>query len=362
MSQQGPATLHQHRAKRSPVGAAPGTLIADPDAPQPALTLFAIAPSGARVFDDVSLADVGRLRAEWPLIWLDCVGLGDVDLIARLGEMFNLHRLALEDVVNTSQRPKADFFDEHVYVVLKMLEADRHFAHEQISILFADDFVLTFQERPGDAFDPVRKRIAAGGHRLLNRKADYLAYALIDAVVDAYFPLVDKSGDMIDLIEDEMLGRARKQQAQDLHRLRREMIVLKRWLWPVRDAVAGLMRSETPYVHEETRVFLNDTLDHTVRLIEIVETYREMLTGLIDMHLSLVQARTNDVISLLTIISAIFIPLTFLVGVWGMNFDPDASPWNMPELRAYYGYPVALGAMVSIALALIGYFRWRRWL
>jgi magnesium transporter len=144
--------------------------------------------------------------------------------------------------------------------------------------------------------------------------------------------------------------------------LRREMIVLKRWLWPVRDAVAGLMRSETPYVHEETRVFLNDTLDHTVRLIEIVETYREMLTGLIDMHLSLVQARTNDVISLLTIISAIFIPLTFLVGVWGMNFDPDASPWNMPELRAYYGYPVALGAMVSIALALIGYFRWRRWL
>lgn len=352
----------RHGSRRSPIGAAPGTLTAHADAGQPQLFLTALSPGGSATFDEPSLADIQRLRREWPVVWLDCVGLGNTQLIEEIGAMFGLHRLALEDVVNTGQRPKAEIFDDHAFVVLKMLDDKPGTSHEQLSLFFGDHFVLTFQERQGDAFDPVRTRIANGGNRLLNRPADYLAYALLDAVVDGYFPLLDQMGEQVDTLEDQMLGGAEKEQARQLHRLRREMITLKRWLWPVRDAVALLIRAEAPFIHEETRVYLNDILDHSVRLIEIAETYRETLTGLIEMHLGLIQGRTNDVVSLLTIISAIFIPLTFLAGIWGMNFDPEASHWNMPELSAPYGYPLALAAMATIALLLVAYFRWKKWL
>jgi magnesium transporter len=351
------------RVKRSPVGAPPGTLVADPAAPQPTLCLTALSPDGVGFFDDVSIDEIRRLRAEWPLVWVDCIGLGNVDLIQDIGTIFGLHPLALEDTVNTGQRPKADFFDDHAYVVVNMIDDPQAHRYEQISLFFGDDFVVTFQEREGDPFGPVRKRIqSATAHRLRTRKADYLAYALIDAVVDSYFPILDAGGDTIERIEDEMLGSVHKRHLPELHELRRDMIVLKRALWPLRDAAAGLMRAEVPFVHQETRVYLNDTLDHSIRLIEIVETNRDVVTGLIDMHLSLMQARTNDVISFLTIISSIFIPLTFLVGIWGMNFDTEKSPWNMPELGAYYGYPLALGFMVLVAISLVGYFRWKKWL
>jgi magnesium transporter len=290
------------------------------------------------------------------------VGLGDVGLIEAIGDLFGLHRLALEDVVNVGQRPKADFFDDHVFVVLKMLSGDSVAAAEQLSLFFGKGFVITFQEKPGDAFEPVRARIAERRPRLANGRSDYLAYALLDAVVDGYFPAVDHAGDEIDAAEDRMLDGVKRQQSHDLHRLRRQMITFKRWLWPVRDAVAELIRADESVVSADTRIYLNDTLDHTVRLIEIVETYRDTLSDLIDMHLALMQARTSEVINILTIVSTIFIPLTFLVGVWGMNFDPDSSPWNMPELRMYYGYPAALGIMASIALLLLLFFRWRKWL
>lgn len=351
------------RVKRSPVGAPPGTLVADPAAPQPTLCLTALSPDGVGFFDDVSIDEIRRLRTEWPLVWVDCIGLGNVDLVQDIGSIFGLHPLALEDTVNTGQRPKADFFDDHAFVVVNMIDDPAAHRYEQISVFFGDDFVVTFQEREGDPFGPVRKRIESpSALRLRTRKADYLAYALIDAVIDSYFPILDAGGDAIERIEDEMLTSFHKRHLSELHGLRRDMIVLKRALWPLRDAVAGLMRAEVPFIHPETRVYLNDTLDHSIRLIEIVETNRDVVTGLIDMHLSLTQVRTNDVISFLTIISSIFIPLTFLVGIWGMNFDPDTSPWNMPELESYYGYPLAIAFMVLVAMALVGYFRWKKWL
>jgi len=197
---------------------------------------------------------------------------------------------------------------------------------------------------------------------LRSRHADYLAYALIDAVVDSYFAPIELISDEIEKIEEGMLTGSQKGQMQEMHGLRRELAALKGVLWPLRDALAALIRNDDPFVTRETKVFLNDTLDHAMRLIELVETQRDTLTGLIEMHLSLTQARTNDVISLLTIVSTIFIPLTFLVGVWGMNFDPDASPWNMPELRAYYGYPAALLFMAGVACLLFWFFRWKKWL
>jgi magnesium transporter len=311
----------------------------------------------------VSLADVERAFGQWPVIWLDCVGLGNIELISEIGRIFGLHTLSLEDTINTGQRAKVDFFEDHAFVILNMIDDAALNRYEQISVFFGESFVVTFQERAGDPFSAVRKRIEfSNPSRLRSRKADYLAYALMDAIIDSYFAPVEATGDKIDAAEDEMIGEPRKQLVRQLHYLRRNVIVLKSALFPVRDAIAGLVRAEVPFVATETRLYFNDTLDHTISLIELVETQRDMLTGLIEMQLSLSQARTNEIISFLTIVSAIFIPLTFLVGVWGMNFDPASSPWNMPELESYYGYPSALGFMAFVAVMLILYFRWRKWL
>jgi magnesium transporter len=351
------------RPKRSPIGASPGTLIADPAANRSELRLTLYSPEAIRVIENASMDDVLANCERWPVIWLDCVGLASIDLIRDIGKVFNLHPLALEDVVNTGQRPKTEFFGDHAFVVLRMIDDAAARRYEQMSLFFGEDYVVTFQEREGDPFDPVRKRLEAavpGGLR--SREADFLAYSLIDAIVDSYFPPVDNANDRIDRIEDEMLGAPRQDHIHELHDMRRETTARKQVLWAVRDAVAALMRTEEQCIAPDTKVYFNDTLDHVIRLIQMEETQRETITGLIELHLLLGQARTNDVVGLLTIVSTIFIPLTFLVGVWGMNFDPDASPWNMPELRAWFGYPAALGFMLAIAVALLIYFRRKKWL
>lgn len=360
---QHPRRKPRKRNKLSPVGASPGTLVADPNARPPILTLTLIAPDRQETIVNASIDHVRRDCEGWPLVWLDCAGLADVGLIAEIGRIFGLHPLALEDTVNTGQRPKVDFFDDHAFVVVSMIDDAALNRYEQISVFFGTSFVVTFQEREGDPFEPVRRRIeSSASNRLRTRQADYLAYALIDAVVDSYFPVMEEAGDRIERLEDETLGRPERHQTGRMHELRRNMIVAKRTLGPLRDAIATLLRAEAQFVAAETKVYLNDTLDHATRLLDTVEMYRDMLTGLIDMHLSLSQAKTSEVINLLTVISAIFIPLTFLAGIWGMNFDPDASPWNMPELRAYFGYPAALGLMLIVAVILVLYFRWRKWI
>ena len=348
---------------RPPVGASPGTLIADPDARRSELSLTLISPDRCEFIRDANLRQVQEARGQWPTIWLDCIGLANIDLIAEIGAIFSLHPLALEDTVNISQRPKVDFFDNHAFVVMTMIDDAATHRYEQISVHIGEDFVVTFQEREGDPFNPVRRRIEASvPNRLRSRKADYLGYALIDAIVDSYFPPVEAAGSRIDTIEVEVLQAPQKHHPRQLHEMRRNTSVLKRALWPLRDAIAALMRSDAYYIQQDTKVFFNDTLDHAERLIELVETQREMLMGLIDIHLSMSQRRTADIISVLTIVSAIFIPLTFLAGIWGMNFDPMASPWNMPELEYRYGYPLALGFMAIVAFVLVAFFKWRKWL
>ncbi|ODT02185.1 MAG: magnesium and cobalt transport protein CorA [Mesorhizobium sp. SCN 65-20] len=351
------------RIRRAPIGASPGTLIADPSARQSALNLTLISPETCEFIDDASLDDVEAACDRWPLIWLDCVGLANIGLIEEIGRIFGLHTLALEDVVNTGQRPKADFFDDYAFFVLSMIDDVKTGRYEQISFFFGENFVVTFQERKGDPFEPVRQRIRTSNpSRLRTRKADYLAYALIDAVVDSYFPIVDATGDKVDAIEDELLAAPQKQHISQLHAMRRATNLLKRTVWPLRDALTTLIRSDVSFVSADTKVYFNDTLDHSIRLAEAIETQRETMIGLIEMQLSLSQSRTNEIIGVLTIVSAIFIPLTFLAGVWGMNFDPAASPWNMPELLSRYGYPAALGFMALVAVSLVVFFRWKKWL
>lgn len=350
------------RPRRSPVGAAPGTLVAHPNAEPTVLNLTLIAPGRNEFLTGVSLATLKARKDSYPLVWLDCVGLADVKLIEDVGALFGLHMLALEDAVNVGQRAKAEFFETNVFFVLSMIDEAASRRHEQVSFFFGEHFVVSFQERGGDPFDPVRRRIK-GGSPLCERKGDYLAYALIDAIVDSYFPVVEDMGDRIDGIEDAVFeAREGARRIRELHVQRRAVAGVKRSLWPLRDALAGLSRGDTPLISAETRLFLNDTHDHAVRLIEMLESYRDTLSGLIEIDLSLAQARTNDIIGFLTIISSIFIPLTFVAGIWGMNFDPDASPWNMPELRAWFGYPGALLFMALVALGLILYFRRKKWL
>ncbi len=351
------------KTRRPPVGASPGTLIADPAARRSELRLTLISPEKFETIDNASIDDLNTHCDSWPVVWLDCTGLANIQLIEEIGRIFSLHPLALEDVVNTGQRPKVDFFEDHAFVVMRMIDDVKVHRYEQIAVFFGRNFVVTFQEREGDPFDPVRKRIAASlPNRLRSRGADYLAYALIDAIVDSYFPPIETASDIVDGIEDQMLNTTHKHQMRQLHELRRDANVLKGVLWPMRDALATLIRNDVPYVKAETKIFFNDTLDHALRLIELVENQRDMLTGLIEMHLSLSQARTNDVISYLTIVSVIFMPLTFLVGIWGMNFDPESSPWNMPELKAYYGYPASLLFMLAVAVGLIVFFKRKKWL
>lgn len=350
-------------ARRAPVGASPGTLIADPSARQSALNLTLISPDACEFIDKASLGDVEAACEQWPLIWLDCVGLANIGLIEEIGRIFGLHTLALEDVVNAGQRPKADFFDDYAFFILSMIDDVKTGRYEQISFFFGENFVVTFQEREGDPFGPVRQRIRTSNpSRLRNSKADYLAYALIDAVVDSYFPIVDATSDKLDAIEDELLAAPQKHHISQLHGLRRATSLLKRTIWPLRDALTALIRSDAAFISPETKVYFNDTLDHSIRLTETVESQRETMIGLIEMHLSLAQARTNEIIGVLTIVSAIFIPLTFLAGIWGMNFDPASSPWNMPELLSYYGYPAALGFMALVAIVLLVIFRLRKWI
>lgn len=353
----------RRRQKRSPIGSSPGTLIADPSAVKSALTVTVCSAETYKVFSSVSLDDVQKLRETWPLIWVDCIGLGDADLISGLGKIFGLHPLALEDTINTGQRPKADFYDDYAFLVIDCVETNEQHHFEQVSVFFSANYVITFQEREGDSFDPVRRRLARDGeNRIRSGKGDYLAYALIDTIVDTYFPLTDLLGDRIDSVETALTEEKNPEQNGEIHDVRRRLMSLKRTLWPLRDALSSMVRADMPVIGRDTKLYFNDTLDHVSSLMEIVETYRDTVNSLTEMSMSQAQARTNEVINLLTVVSTIFIPLTFLVGVWGMNFDPEISPWNMPELKFYYGYPFALGTMLVLAIGLYLYFRWRRWL
>ena len=347
-------------SNRSGVGAPPGLLVADPEAVPSRLSVYGIGDGRFHKQIGVDLDEALALRSEWPVIWLDCSGLSDIALVERIGAAFDLHPLALEDVVNTDQRPKCDPYQDHAFVVARMLDPTGN--SEQLSLFFGEGFVLTFQERPGDAFDPVRKRIEKGAPRLHAGHADYLAYALIDAVIDAYFPVVDRQTGRIYELEDEIFADLDAVQVPEIHGLRRDMLNLRRVLRPTRDALNALLRLDRPFLREETKTYFGDVQDHCDQLIDLNDTYRDTAAGLIDLHMTLSAAATNEVINLLTIISTIFIPLGFLAGLWGMNFNPDISEWNMPLTQSPYGYPIALAVMTMIALGLLAYFKKKRWI
>ena len=301
--------------------------------------------------------------------WINIDGLGDIEVLRSLGTRFNLHPLALEDVLATGQRPKVEQYDGYLFIIVQMLYLNdvKQMCGEQVSMFLGKNFLITLQEEADfDVFEPVRVRIRAANGTIRKLGADYLAYALLDSIVDHYYPVLETVGASIDVIEDNLVDRPIQSPVGDLHQHKRTLTQIRRFIWPVRDLINSLMHDETELVRKGTKVYLRDCYDHTVQLMDLVESYRDVLSGLMELYLSSVGIRTNEIMRVLTVISSIFIPLTFIAGVYGMNFAREAEgkklPWNMPELYQPWGYVACLFFMILVAIFQIVYFKRRRWL
>jgi magnesium transporter len=338
----------------------PGTLVVDSEAPPPRLTALAYGPEAYAEEEVRGLQRLDELSEEWPVVWLNVDGLGDEALLRAIGERLGLHRLVLEDVTNLGQRSKSELYEDRLFIVLRM-PTDEDADTEQVSLVLQQALLVTLQQRSGDCFEPVRDRIRHSKGKIRLRGADYLAYALIDAVVDRYFPVLEEAGDTLDALEDRVFGIPTPETLARLHSLKRGLVALRKAIWPHREMLNGLMRDAGSIFADETQPYLRDCYDHVVRLIDLVEAQREVASDLLNSYLSMVSNRMNEVMKVLTIIATIFIPLSFIAGVYGMNFDPTASPWNMPELGWAIGYPAALMLMGLIAAGLLIFIRRRGW-
>ncbi|MFW6141725.1 MAG: magnesium/cobalt transporter CorA [Candidatus Saliniplasma sp.] len=319
-------------------------------------------------FEDVKVKDIEeckKYKDKATTTWINIDGLHDIEKIEELGGFYGLHPLLMEDILNTYQRPKYEEFEDHLFLVFKMVYLDikkRHIIREQVSVVIGENFILTFQEKSGDVFDPIRNRIKKEGSRIRGNKADFLAYTLIDAVVDNYFVVLEEFGERIENIESELIDNPEQETLYKIHNTKRDMITLRKSVWPLREVINGFLREDSPLIRDSTKIYLRDLYDHTIQVVDTIETNRDILSGLLDLYLSSISNRMNEVMKVLTIIATIFIPLTFVAGIYGMNFDPDASPLNMPELGWYFGYPITIFVMLIIAVVMVIYFRRKKWL
>ena len=343
------------------IAQSPGTLKAHPDSADSSVSAIAYGPDCLTEEEILDLSQLDVLAQSHPIIWVNVIGLGNLDILTGLGERFGLHPLALEDVLNITQRPKLDDYGDHQYIVARMPVATKHLETEQLSIFLGESFVITFQEQPGDCFDSIRKRIQDGRPRLRNGGPDYLVYAILDALVDSYFPHLEHVGATLDELELKIHHNPEKQHIQNLHSLKHDLVTLRRFLWPLRELNATLIRPDNSFFTESTRLFMRDCYDHSVHALDLADSLRDITSGLMDLYLSLMSQKMNEVMKVLTIIATIFIPLSFIAGLYGMNFNPEVSRWNMPELGWPFGYPVAVGFMALCAGGMLVFFWKKGW-
>ena len=291
--------------------------------------------------------------------WVNVDGIHNAQVVEMLGERFDLHPLVLEDIMSTSQRAKAEDYEGYIYVVTRMLtynEEKHEVDAEQVSLILGKNSVLSFQERPGDVFDALRERIRSGKGRVRQMGADFLLYALLDAIVDGYFAVLEKLGDRIDDLEEMLRSDAQPEILREIHALKKDMIFMRKAVWPLRETIGYLQREEGSLISPATDIFLRDVHDHTIRVIETIESLRDLAGGMVDTYLSTVSNRMNEVMKVLTVIATLFIPLTFIVGVYGMNFA------YLPEKDWRWGYPAVWAVMIAVVLVMLGYFRRRKWI
>lgn len=323
------------------------------------ITLLDYDKDNLRVHQIDSIQDLLPFKSSESMSWVIIEGLADVELIQQLGEAFDIHPLVLEDIVSTHQRPKLDEFDDYLYLVLKRLEvASDSFVvtQEQVSLLLFDNMLFTFKEKRDDLFTPVITRLQTEKSRLRAQTTDYLAYVVLDTIVDGYFTVQDSLDQFSDDIEEKLLDQPGPELLTRIQKVKRELIFVRKSLSPLREMLAALERCESTLLSEKTHIYLRDVYDHTIRVIEAMDSYRDLITGMLEMYLSSVSNRLNEVMKLLTVFATIFIPLTFITGIYGMNFQ------NMPELKWPWAYPTLWLVFISIAVSLLIYFRKRKWL
>jgi magnesium transporter len=344
-------------------GDVPGTLDIDPNSPPPVIVLIDYAEDKALRREMETPEELIPYLDSESVSWVDVKGLGNEDVLQRLGTVFKLHPLVLEDVVNVPQRPKVEEHADQLLLIARMvtLHDDREgFESEQVSFVLGPHYLLTVQEEPRyDCFGPIRERIRTCKGAIRRSGPDYLAYALLDSIIDGFFPVLEVYGEQLEELEDEVVASPTRQTLQKIHDLKRELLTLRRAIWPQRDAINSLIRDGSNLISEEVRIYLRDCYDHAIQVLDMVETYREVASSLMDVYLSSVGNKMNEIMKFLTVISAIFIPLTFIAGVYGMNFNPEKSPYNMPELNWEWGYLLCLGLMATVAIASVIFF-WRK--
>lgn len=354
------------RIKYHPPGTAPATLIPHPAHGGKSPVVSLIQYDAETIFEGEfdSVDDLMQRFDPSKVNWINIDGLTDLPLLNNLAQKFHIHPLAMEDVLNTTQRPKIEHYEDQYFIVTEMIypESENRLAVEQLSLFLGKNHLITLQEEAGrDVFEAVRARLRAGRGYARKMKADYLAYALLDAGVDQFFPILEAAGESIEEIEDELLSKPTKETLKKLYQGKRLLLQLRRAAWPQREIFNTLVRDDTSLICQETKVFLRDCYDHSTQIIDILENFRDLAAGLMDVYLSSLGFRTNEIMRILTVISAIFIPLTFIAGVYGMNFNTD-HPLNMPELNWPYGYVTCLGFMAVVALGMVVFFKRKHWL
>jgi len=347
-----------------PPGTSPGTLVQAEDLTRIPFTINLMDYTDEDLTEKQlsSLADCAPYLQAPSITWIHLQGDPEADSLRELGELFGMHALLLEDVLNTGQRPKIDIMDEQLFVIMNLpVMDDTRLSIEQLSLFVGKNYLISFHRGQADPFTLIRKRLLSHSGKIRSRQADYLMYSLIDAIIDAGFPVLEEFGNYIELLEEELLDAPDKRTLRKLHELKRELLLLRRMLWPQREVLNLMIRDEPGIIEEGTYLYLRDCYDHTIQIMDLIESYRDMSANMLDVYLSSVSNRMNEVMKVLTVIATIFIPLTFVVGVYGMNFQNPDSPWAMPELHWYFGYPIVWLIMVFITIGMIAYFKRKGW-
>lgn len=355
-----------HHSKKQP-GSAPGTVehIGRKRVEQIKIVIHDYDEDHVKHVEIDSIEDCQPYLEHPSKTWIKVQGLHDVEKLKSIWKYFDIHPLIQEDIVNTNQRPKEERYESCIFIVMRMLyysTETQTVDNEQISIILGENYVLSFQETDQPIFEPVVERLKIGMSRIRTQGPDYLAYALVDNVTDHYFNLLNLFAERMEQIEDVLIDDPDESTFQNIHALRKEITYARKSIWPARDMLNTMIRDESRFIKDSTKVFIRDVYDHLVQIIDNVENYRDMIMSMHDMYMSHVSNKMNEVMKLLTIIATIFIPLTFIAGIYGMNFNPEASPYNMPELNWYYGYPAALLLMIIVAVFMLSYFRRKNWI
>jgi len=342
-------------------GTSPGTLVPAPEkkSAKSRITLIAYDQDHYLKKEIESIEEALPLNDSPSVTWINIDGLHDIALIESIGRQFGIHPLTQEDIVNLGQRPKAEDFDDYIYIVFKMLsyrDGTDQIESEQVSLILGSNFLISFQEVPGDVMAPVRERIEKGKGRIRKAGCGYLAYALIDSVVDHYFLVLEAFGEKIEALEAELLSDPTPNSLQHLYAMKRDVIFFRKQVWPIREMLNRLVKEESPLIDKSVDVFISDVYDHTIQIIDTIESFRDLMAGLLDIYLSTISNRMNAIMKMLTIMATIFIPLTFIAGIYGMNFD------YMPELKWHWAYPALWVIFISIFVGMLAWFKHKRWL